>query len=330
ITLFYVERADGTRCCETRIERTVTQHKIRKIDIKEQDIVGYLCLPAGEGSFPGMIVLGGSNGGYPSDSIVAQFADQGFAALGLAYFKVPSLPQDFVNIPLEYFKKAIHWMQQREDIDSKKLVIVGLSMGGTAALLIASHFPEIKAVISICGRGIHFQSTYFEGFERKKLPTFSFQGKPLPYLSVVAPPPSEANAKTAYFLRIFLGALFDATPETIEQASAKVEKIQGPILLLSALDDRQAGSAILSSIAFDRLVQNNFPHQFDHIVYKGTGHSLFSLPFTPSTVTQSRGILFPLTHTYDVGGIPSCIASAQVDVWKQVFTFCKQIQKGYI
>ncbi|MFI5334884.1 MAG: acyl-CoA thioester hydrolase/BAAT C-terminal domain-containing protein [Chlamydiales bacterium] len=321
ITVFYVERADGTRCCETRIERTVTQHKIRKIDIKEQDIVGYLCLPAGEGPFPGIIILGGSRGGLPAPSFVAQFADRGYVALGLAYFNAPGLPEHFVNIPLEYFEKAIYWMTQQKEVAGQQLSILGQSMGGTAALLVGAHFPEIRSVISICGRGIHFQSTYYHGFEQKPQPVFCYREKPLAFLPVEVPPPTEENEKTAYFLRIFLGALFKASAEMIEQASIRVEKINGPILLFATLDDALAGSPFLSGLSYDRLVNHHFSHPFDLIVYNGCGHLIYGLPYTPTTAQDSPGIPHPLTRPFHLGGIPSCMMRAQVDVWQRIFEF---------
>jgi UDP:flavonoid glycosyltransferase YjiC (YdhE family) len=78
-------------------------------------------------------------------------ASRGYAGLALAYFSgfsgIEDCPKDLIEIPLEYFASAIHWLQERETIDGGKIAVIGLSRGGELALLLGATFPTIKAVV---------------------------------------------------------------------------------------------------------------------------------------------------------------------------------------
>jgi len=93
-------------------------------------VSGVLYLPAKGGPFPGVIILGGSEGGLFEPRARA-FAANGFAALTLAYFGYPNLPDELVEIPLEYFERAIAWMKAQPGIDAARLGLVGGSKGGS-------------------------------------------------------------------------------------------------------------------------------------------------------------------------------------------------------
>lgn len=316
------ELKDGNRLVK-RVTRQVTIPGIRKIPVLEEGLVGNLFLPEGEGPFPGIIVLGGSDGGFPPDAYVAQFANHGYAALGLAYLKEKGLPQEFVGLPLEYFYQAIKWMKKKNEVQADRLAITGFSMGGTSALLVASYYPEIKAVISVSGRGVLSLEEYSCKKSAFLCSPYSFQGKPLPFIPTEFPPPTEENSKTSYFLRVYLSSLFKLTDQEIEKVSIKVENIKGPILLFAGLDDRRAGAAILSDVAYKRLATHNFSHPYQFIAYGGVGHlfGTYCLPYTPSTNTNF--LVPPLKAPYNIGGVPKSFADATVDCWKETFKFLK-------
>ncbi len=58
-------------------------------------------------------------------------------------------------IPVEYFGRATKWLANREEIRLGTLGIAGGSRGGELALLIASTFPEIRAVVGWAPEGIN-------------------------------------------------------------------------------------------------------------------------------------------------------------------------------
>ncbi|MFI5334164.1 MAG: acyl-CoA thioesterase/BAAT N-terminal domain-containing protein [Chlamydiales bacterium] len=309
---------------QKRIDRMVIKNGVKKLSVKEKGIDGNLYLPAGEGPFPGVIVLAGTAGGYPSDAYVAQFANHGYAALGLAFCNTPSTPSYLANIPLEYFCKAIQWMQNSKEVDSSHLFMVGTSIGGTASLAAASKYKDIKGVISIAGRG--FIPEALETDENSSpQPMFNFAGKPLPFLPCERPPFTKENYQSNYYLQTALGPLFKMKQEDVDKIAIRVEKIQGPVLLIGTLDDRMAASAILCEHAYERLRTNSFPYPYDFLVYKGAGHTMGAagFPNTPSTVADARFVK-EFQAYYFLGGNPYDIAKAQVASWAKVFEFLGQ------
>lgn len=88
-------------------------------------------------------MLGGSEGGLPCDSEPSLLASHGFPTLALAYFGVPGLPSHLRLIPLEYFRRAFEWLGRQPGVDPAKLVVLGISRGGEAALLLGSTYPDL-------------------------------------------------------------------------------------------------------------------------------------------------------------------------------------------
>ncbi len=120
---------------------------VRRIEVRDDDLHGTFVVPAGEGPFPAIILLSGSGGGL-SEPQAALYAAHGYAALALAYFRAGHLPNELVRIPLEYFERAIAWLQARPEVDPERLAVGGASRGGELSLLLASRFPQFKAVVA--------------------------------------------------------------------------------------------------------------------------------------------------------------------------------------
>ncbi|MEO8206127.1 MAG: acyl-CoA thioester hydrolase/BAAT C-terminal domain-containing protein [Chthoniobacterales bacterium] len=307
-----------------KVIRRIIKDEIHKIEIRDHGIVANLFLPAGKAPHPGIIVLGGSEGGIPNDAYVAQFANKGYAAFGLAYYRESGLPAHFSNIPLEYFRSAIDALKARPEVDSSNLAMVGSSVGGVAALLCASQYSDIHAVISIIGGPILFQSIDPDPAIKGIQSNFTSAGNPLPFVPVKAPELTPENLNTAYYLRVFLSSLFSTSDSLVEESTIVVEKTNGPILLIGASNDRLFGSAFLNAKAYSRLTVKKFPHFYDIINYDGVGHTLGAagLPGTPTTINSQ--IIQPYGIGYEYGGNPIDTARAQTDSWKKIFEFLKR------
>jgi dienelactone hydrolase len=97
---------------------------------------------------PAVVVFGGSNGGLRVAPFARAFASYGYPALALAYFKAPGLPSELRDIPLEYFERAIRFAKSQPGVD--RVVVVGSSRGGEAALLLGATYPNlVNGVIGI-------------------------------------------------------------------------------------------------------------------------------------------------------------------------------------
>jgi len=318
---------EGIDLKHTLIRKVAPEDLMRK-EVRSDGIRGTLLLPPSEKPLPAIIVLGGSAGGIPFDSYTAQFAKSGFASLGLAYFEEEGLPANLSEIPVEYFQKAIAWLRTQPEVDPERIGIVGTSIGGTAALLVAAHSPEVKAVASFNGGGVIFQSIDPNPeLRRREQSSFSLKGVPLPFIPIQSPPLDTESLSTAYYLRVFLGSLFAAPQKIVDEATVPVERIGGPILLISGQADRLMGSATLNEIAYERLVFHAFPHAFHLLTFNGAGHNLgeTGLPGTPSKLSQE--LMGASSIPYSFGGNPQDIASARITSWEKVLSFFHEALK---
>jgi hypothetical protein len=60
-----------------------------------------------------------------------------------------------------------------------------------------------------------------------------------------------------------------------EECMIKVEKINGPVLLISGAQDMVWPAAKMSLRIEERLRKNGFKHEFNNVIFKDGGHDLF-------------------------------------------------------
>jgi hypothetical protein len=97
-----------------------------------------------------IVLLGGSEGGLPDALSVDVLAAEGYSVLALGYFKLPGLSQQLSRIPLEYFERALRWMDTQPEVDPRHIAILGVSRGSEAALLSGAYFPGlVSSVIAL-------------------------------------------------------------------------------------------------------------------------------------------------------------------------------------
>src|SRR2546427_6831613 len=258
----------GKIVASVSLTRTVTGPEIRRIPVLDQGLVGSLFYPALDDQHPGVIVLGGSEGGLV-ESFAAALANHGYAVLALAYFAAGRLPKNLCLIPLEYFRNAINWMARHPAVAGNELTVIGASTGGELALLLGATYSEIGAVVALVPSGVAFY-----GLGTNPLSVFrsswSFQGKPVRCvpmrftLRVLRAMMSRAPLEICAF---YEPALENAI--AVRKAEIAVERIRGPVLLLSAEDDRMWPSTRLAQIAADRLDRHQHPYPYSHIRYPG-------------------------------------------------------------
>jgi dienelactone hydrolase len=234
------------------------------------------------------------------------------------------LPPNLVNIPLEYFEKAIQWLQSNPAVKRDKLGAVGWSRGGELALLLGATFQAIKAVVGYVASGVMTVGGVRGPVDLLEMqPAWSFRGRPLPFLPCKKPVgveiPGRGSANGPLSLSPFyLKGLEDR--EAVERATIAVEQIMGPVLLISGKDDRLWPSPALSEIAISRLAQHNHPYAYEHLSYDAAGHNI-GLPYRPATVIEYR---HPYSGLLDFGGTPRDNAFAASDSWPRVLRFLQE------
>lgn len=313
----FTASVDEAPVASATLERLFVAPEVTRVPVRENGLVGTLFLPRGTSPAPGVMVMGGSGGGLVENS-AALLASHGYAALALAYFAWEGLPAGLVDIPLEYFETAIHWMHGHERVRDEGLAAIGTSRGGELVLLLGATFPQITAVV-----GYVPSAVVFGGISREQTggAAWTYRGMPLSFVPGRDAPASAetANREPIALTPGFLRALEDTA--AVERAAIPVEKINGPILLISGQDDQMWPSSLFADRVIERLDAHNYPYPYQHLSYPGAGH-LIGAPYLPTTVTASR---HPVTdHVFAFGGNAKDSAFAHVDSWSRVLAFLRE------
>lgn len=232
----------------------------------QEYVVDYNYFPAtGQDKNIAIMYFGGSGGGYPYDPFIENNLTKfGYPCIGVAYFKTENTPKNLSEVPLEYFEQAIDSYLERPEIKGKKLVIIGGSKGGELVLLLASKYSEIKGVIAVVPSHVVWEGINAD-WSSSKSSSWSFKGKPVPYV------PDDTSSQKG-FLELYELSL--QQKDYVEKAKIPVEKIKGPILIVSGVDDKMWPSTFMGDEVIKRLKENNFPYWYRHDAYQSAGHSL--------------------------------------------------------
>ncbi len=313
--VYFTASVEGEVVATSALEWRAVDPGVSRVPVRDDGLIATLFLPASAPPHPVVITLGGSGGGL-SESAAALFASHGIAGFALAYFGVEHLPKGLKHFPIEYFATALQWLRKRPDIRSGAIAVSGVSRGGELALLLGSMYPEIKAVLGWVPSGL-----VHGGFPRDgdgSFSAWSYQGADLPFVGVDDAAIGMGDTPIRYTPG-FVAALRDVS--AVEAATIPVERINGPVLLLSGADDQMWPSSLLSEIAMRRLRERGHDFKDEHISYEGAGH-LISRPYLPCTTTR---VFHPvLGIDLACGGSAAAYAHANADSWKRALDFLTQ------
>ena len=226
----------------------------------------YLGKPSASQAQPLVVGLGGAEGGnsWTSprwDKQRAHFQAEGYALLALGYFGLTNTPESLDRIALEGIFAAIKSAQANTQISKSCIIVLGGSKGAELALALAAHYPQIDAVI-----GLMPADTVFPAHtQAMNTSSWAFNRTPLTFV----PMPWLA---TWDFIKGDIGAVMNTmlAQQSLAQAAAiSVEKINGPILLISATQDEMWPSTMMSERVMQRLHVANFRYRAEHIAIEG-------------------------------------------------------------
>lgn len=322
-TTIAVQRQDGSALEGQLVQRLAAEGVTRR-EIRDQGLVGTLFLPAGPGPHPAVLVLNGSGGGL-NEPRAALYASHGYAALALGYFKAPGLSDYISNTPLEYFETALQWLHAELRPKKGFVALSGQSRGGELVLLLGSLFPElVSAVIGyVPGAVVHSAQNACDPATGREGPAWLYRGQALPHLwennRTASWAPWDEGPQPRRHANALLTALQDA--EAVERARIRVERIHGPVLLLSATDDGSWPSSLYGRMVVERLAQHGHPHAVEQLDFEGAGHSIV-FPYVPTTqLTYAHPVSGRLSTT---GGAPAPNAHADEASWAGVLRFLEQ------
>jgi dienelactone hydrolase len=298
----------------TTVARARLPAGVVRVPVTAPGIVGVMFRPEDGGPYPGVLLLGGSEGGL-HEVDAALLAGRGFSVLALAYFGVEGVPDGLVDLPLETFGTAIELMLAQPWVRGDRVGVLGGSRGGEAALLIGATFPRVGAVVSTVGSGlvtagIHRAPTLLETL-RSDAGSWTWRGQTVPHLRYTIDQSlldQVESGEPVELARAFRPDL--ASRREVAAATIPVERIRGPVLLLSSGDDRMWPSSDLSDIALHRLERSRHSFPFEHVSYPDAGHAIAPPPYGPTELfAPGPGVRLSM------GGSVPATSRARADAW---------------
>lgn len=217
------------------------------------------------------IFLGGSEGGFPKLFNFNFYRKLGLSCLSISYFKTKYSQQNFEKVDLNKLYNSIKTSLKEFNLYDQRIIVMGYSKGAELSLLLGSLFNEIKGVLTINPSNLIFQSPY-SLLKNHMSSSWIYNGEEIPYVELDHEKFKQSKNKHLYDL---YNKAF--TSDYRQDAIIKVEKINGPILLLSGKEDIVWPSSVMSCCIIDRLKEYNFKFWNKSLSYQNAGHTF--IPF---------------------------------------------------
>ncbi|AJP59901.2 palmitoyl-CoA hydrolase [Pandoraea vervacti] len=319
-----VAQAGGGESSSVSFTQRLAAEGVTRREVRDDGLVGTLYLPPDDGPHPAVMILNGSGGGI-NEPRAALYASHGYAAFALGYFKGPGLPDYISNTPLEYFKNGMDWLRRTVQPAHDFVALSGQSRGGELVLLLGATFPEaVSAVIGYVPSAlIHSAQNACDPAIGREGPTWLLDGKPLPHIwennRTASWAPFDEGPPPHRHTKAMLTALDD--PQAVERARIPVEKIRGPVMLLSAEDDGSWPSSLYSRMVTQRLAAHSHPYAVEHLDFDHAGHAIV-FPYVPTTqLIYAHPVSGKISTS---GGDPEANAYADERSWAGVQAFLAQ------
>ena len=272
-------RALGAAC--VTVERAVPGMGRRAI--RADGLRGELFVPPGEGPFPPVLVVGGS-GGDANEGVAAFLAGHGHLALALPYFAAPGLPDELVDIELEYFGRALRWLGSLPEAAPGRTAVVGRSRGGELALLLGLYLGVDTVVAFVPSGIVHAGIRKGADGWLCDVPAWRLGGRALPYLSHAG---EQLHWRDGAIVctPTYLTALADW--ERVQAATMPLRECASRVLLISGTSDDVWPSSLFAELAMAGLQGRGGSAGQQHLALPGAGHR-FLPPVLPATVPVIR------------------------------------------
>ncbi|MEL6723573.1 MAG: acyl-CoA thioesterase/BAAT N-terminal domain-containing protein [Pseudomonadota bacterium] len=250
----------------------------------------FITRPKGEGPYPVIFVLGGSEGNdFAARNMAPHFASRGYMAVGVPYYspawgdqpqQIPGLPRAFAELPVDYLESLTEYVKTLDDSDPNRMGIWGVSKGAEYALLAGERIGDYAAIAAIVPTDV-----VWEGWGAGRIvSSFSWRGEPLPFVPYKGM--DEEFQKPTPSLRIPHDAGRAANPDRVEAARIKVEEIPVPLFIVGGDEDTVWGSGPMArSIAETRTTAGL---ETELYVSTTAGHFLSSDGYRPAREAEAK------------------------------------------
>lgn len=229
-----------------------------------------------------LICFSGSDGGIElARTLAGVFQAHGLTTLALAYVMEEGLSKQFSKVPIDSLEAAA---KRLHDMGYKKVGLWGISKGAELALTAGSLLPGlVNAVIAVAP-----MNTVCQGFAKEKGISFvpgsswSFHGEEIPYTSYGLEkfPLGHILWKSIQIRDVTMYDLYLPLVQNPDPAAViQVEKITGPILLISSKMDNMWPSELAAKQITKLLQEHSFPYFYQHLSYDYGGHMFVTMEF---------------------------------------------------
>ncbi len=271
-----------------------------------------------------VIVLAGSGGGLPQAQ-AALLASHGHPALAQGIFGYKDLPSTLRAIPLETFRAAAHWLEQRTG--AHRVAVMGTSRGSEAAGLAASYFPQDFAAAVVLVPSHLSNGAFGPGITDVEA-AWTYAGKPVPADHGETDSNNAGDAAHSNEPPGFVGTPYYLnTWSDASIASAfgiPFEKMQGPVLAIGAGADEMWPSFIGAEQIRRRLAAHGKSDRVELHIYPGAGHLVSRVG---SGGALSSFVFHPVAKDFEAtGGLPNANCEGSYDAWQNVLRFLAKVK----
>ena len=272
---------------------------------------------AGEARRPVVVILAGAEGG---DGAGRRFgpilARQGYAAVSLPYYspdwgqygpppEFPDLPGSFIDIGIDQLARLREALRAMPGLDVEHFGLFAGSKGSEFALIAASRYPWIDAVVAYAPSDLVWEGWGVEMLQAEGTrSSFAFGGRALPFMPYRGFVAGLQQGPNADLRAIHENGRADH-PGREAEARIPIETYRGPLLLVAGDRDRLWNSGRMArNIVASRRAAGLATAAF---LYPEAGHDLAG---DGGPREDPRG-----------GGSPAANAAARADAWPKVLAF---------
>lgn len=266
---------------------------------------------------PVVVILHGADGGTEAGERFGPIlARMGYVAVGLPYYSpdwgqygppkaLPELAGSFVDIPVDQLARLRDALAAMPGVDIEQFALFAGSKGSEFALIAASRYDWIDAVVAYTPSDIVWEGWGLETLEAEGTrSSFAFEGQALPFMPYRGFVEGLLAGDAADLRAIHENGRADH-PEREAAARIPVENYGGALLLIAGEKDAQWNAARQArNIQATRQAAGL---RTEVLIYPEAGHDLIG-DGGPRQAHRS-------------GGTPEANAAARADAWPRVVTF---------
>lgn len=280
------------------------------VRVNEANLVGNYFPAQTTKKSPGIILLGGSEGGLGRATLDMALALQreGFSVLQLAYFGAPGTSRTLERIPLELFDRGFEWLATQPGVDANRLALMGGSKGAEAALLVATRRPDLRAVVAGMPSSVAWNGIDWTKGGASSLASWTTEGRDVSTMPFASWDPVQG------VISVYRSVEDPNQKDAAARAAIPIEQAQAATLLVCGEAETMWPACPMARNVQTRSQARGGP-PVTVLAYADAGHLLFGPP-----IPEDASFYASLGQ---YGGSVEGNAAARVDSWPRVLAFLK-------